>query len=87
LEPGDAACIGSPADHTGLTVTEEYAIGGGKTVDPYGMRSGETIIIEIETGKGDIPGNHYQDRGGASLQSDRWPVPPRNVPSTSRNRI
>jgi hypothetical protein len=40
----------------GYTVTEEHAIGSGKTVDLHGTHDGETMIIEIETGKADVPG-------------------------------
>jgi hypothetical protein len=36
-------------------VTEEHPVGEGKTVDLYGTNATDTIIMEIETGKGDIP--------------------------------
>jgi hypothetical protein len=35
-------------------VTDEYPVGGGRSVDLHGANNGETIIIEIETGKSDV---------------------------------
>lgn len=41
----------------GFTVTEEYRIGHGKTVDLRGTRDERSIIVEVETGRSDIGAN------------------------------
>jgi hypothetical protein len=41
----------------GFTVTEEYAVGGGKTVDLYAVRGEEHVFVEVETGRSDIGAN------------------------------
>jgi hypothetical protein len=41
----------------GFTVTEEYAVGGGKTVDLYAERGEEHLFVEVETGRSDIGAN------------------------------
>ena len=41
----------------GYAVQEEYAVGGGKTVDLRAERESRVLFIEIETGKSDIPAN------------------------------
>jgi len=41
----------------GFTVTEEYAVGGGKTIDLHATRGEEHVFIEIETGRSDIQAN------------------------------
>jgi hypothetical protein len=41
----------------GFTVTEEYALGGGKTIDLYAVRGERRVFIEVETGRSDIPAN------------------------------
>jgi hypothetical protein len=35
-------------------VTLEFAVGGGRTVDVYGTNGSDVMMIEVETGKGDI---------------------------------
>lgn len=41
----------------GFTVTEEYAVGGGKTVDVHAERGEEHLFVEVETGRSDIGAN------------------------------
>lgn len=41
----------------GFTVTEEYPVGGGKTVDLQGVREHEHVVVEVETGRSDILAN------------------------------
>jgi hypothetical protein len=41
----------------GFQVHEEYAVGGGKTVDLFGESNGRRIFVEVETGQSDIPAN------------------------------
>jgi Type IV secretion-system coupling protein DNA-binding domain len=41
----------------GFTVTEEFAVGGGKTVDLRAVRGEEHLFVEIETGRSDISAN------------------------------
>ena len=41
----------------GYAVTEEYPLGGGKTIDLVAERDGKRIAFEIETGKSDAAGN------------------------------
>lgn len=41
----------------GFTVTEEYAVGGGKTVDLHAVRDQEHVFVEVETGRSDISAN------------------------------
>jgi hypothetical protein len=38
-------------------VTEEYAVGGGKTIDLVAKRNGKRVALEIETGKSDAAAN------------------------------
>jgi len=48
------------ADHLrrqGFSVTEEYPVGGGKTVDLFASRGDQRVMIEVETGRSDIPAN------------------------------
>jgi hypothetical protein len=47
----------------GFSVTIEYALGGGKTVDLYAARGDEHLFIEVETGRSDIPANAAKLRG------------------------
>ena len=44
-------------EHRGFTVHEEYAVGGGKTVDVYAERDGRHVAVEVETGRSDIMAN------------------------------
>jgi hypothetical protein len=41
----------------GFTVTEEYGIGDGRTVDVHARRGNEEIVVEVETGRSDIAAN------------------------------
>lgn len=41
----------------GFSVTDEYPVGGGKTVDLYAVRGDQRLIVEVETGRSDIPAN------------------------------
>lgn len=41
----------------GFRVTEEYPVGGGKTVDLFASRGDQRVMIEVETGRSDIPAN------------------------------
>jgi hypothetical protein len=41
----------------GFSVTEEYAVGGGKTIDLHAARGEEHVFIEVETGRSDIRAN------------------------------
>ncbi len=43
--------------HRGFSVTDEYALGGGKTVDVHALRGEKELFIEIETGRSDIVAN------------------------------
>ena len=48
------------ADHlrgNGYEVVEEFAVGGGKTIDLVATKGGKRIAFEIETGKSDVAGN------------------------------
>ena len=48
------------ADHlrgNGYEVAEEFAVGGGKTIDLVAMRDGRRIAVEVETGKSDAAAN------------------------------
>jgi len=68
IEP-DADRLGGPehrywkrrlADHlraSGYEVVEEFAVGGGKTIDLVATKGGKRIAFEIETGKSDAAGN------------------------------
>ncbi len=51
------AVVGERLERLGYTVTEEAAIGGGKTVDLQATRREEEVWVEVETGRSDIPGN------------------------------
>jgi len=42
---------------SGYAVTEEYPVGGGRTIDLVAERDGKRIAFEIETGKSDAAGN------------------------------
>jgi hypothetical protein len=69
IDEPDADRLGGPehrywkkrlADHLracGYDVTEEYPLGGGKTVDLIAARDGRQVAIEIETGKSDAGAN------------------------------
>jgi energy-coupling factor transporter ATP-binding protein EcfA2 len=41
----------------GFSVTIEYALGRGTTVDLYAARGDEHVFVEVETGRSDIPAN------------------------------
>jgi hypothetical protein len=41
----------------GFGVTDEYPVGGGKTVDLYAVRGDQRLIVEVETGRSDIAAN------------------------------
>jgi hypothetical protein len=41
----------------GFIVTQEYAVGGGKTIDVHGVRREEHVFIEVETGRSDVSAN------------------------------
>ena len=41
----------------GYEVTEEFPVGGGKTIDLMAMRDGKRIAVEIETGNSDVEAN------------------------------
>jgi hypothetical protein len=41
----------------GYDVTEEYPVGGGKTIDLVAERDGKRVALEIETGRSDVSGN------------------------------
>jgi len=41
----------------GFAVTEEYALGGGKSVDLYAVRGEERVMVEVETGRSDVAAN------------------------------
>ncbi len=49
--------IGARLHAHGFTVTEEYPVGGGKTVDLYAVRGEQRVIVEVETGHSDIAAN------------------------------
>jgi hypothetical protein len=49
--------IGERLREQGFTVTEEYATGGGKTVDLYAVRGEQRLGVEVETGRSDIMAN------------------------------
>jgi hypothetical protein len=49
--------IGERLREQGFTVTEEYATGGGKTVDLYAVRDEQRLAVEVETGRSDIMAN------------------------------
>ena len=69
IDEPDADRLGGPehrywkkrlADHlraSGYHVTEEYPVGGGKTIDVVAERDGKRIAFEVETGKSDAAGN------------------------------
>jgi hypothetical protein len=69
IDEPDADRLGGPehrywkkrlADHLracGYHVTEEYPVGGGKTIDLVAERDGKGIAFEIETGKSDAASN------------------------------
>jgi hypothetical protein len=69
IDEPDADRLGGPehrywkkrlADHlmaSGYSVTEEYPVGGGKTIDLVAERDGKGIAFEIETGKSDAASN------------------------------
>ena len=51
---------GTLAEHlraSGYHVTEEYPVGGGKTIDLVAERDGKRIAFEVETGKSDAAAN------------------------------
>lgn len=41
----------------GFSVTDEYPVGSGKTVDVYAVRGDQRLIVEVETGRSDIVAN------------------------------
>ena len=41
----------------GFSVREEYPVGSGKTVDLFASRGDQRVMIEVETGRSDIPAN------------------------------
>jgi predicted RecB family endonuclease len=41
----------------GYDVTEEYPVGGGKTIDLLATKAGRRVAIEVETGASDAEGN------------------------------
>lgn len=49
--------IGERLREQGFTVTEEYATGGGKSVDLYAVRGEQRLAVEVETGRSDIMAN------------------------------
>jgi len=69
IDEPDADRLGGPehrywkkrlAEHlraSGYAVTEEYPLGGGKTIDLVAERDGKRIAFEIETGKSDAAEN------------------------------
>jgi hypothetical protein len=69
IHEADADRLGGPehrywkkrlADHlraSGYDVTEEYPVGGGKTIDLVAARDGRRFAFEVETGKSDAAGN------------------------------
>lgn len=50
----------------GYVVSEEYALGGGKSADLRAMRDQQEVFVEIETGRSDIDANisKYDQRAG-----------------------
>ncbi|MCJ7681239.1 MAG: hypothetical protein MUP70_10975 [Candidatus Aminicenantes bacterium] len=51
---------GRLAEHlraSGYEVVEEFAVGGGKTIDLVAVRYGRRIAVEVETGKSDAAAN------------------------------
>jgi len=69
IDEPDADRLGGPehrywkkrlADHlraSGYDVTEEYPVGGGKTIDLVAERDGRRFAFEVETGKSDAASN------------------------------
>ncbi|MCX5683239.1 MAG: DUF87 domain-containing protein [Planctomycetota bacterium] len=69
IDEPDADRLGGPehrywrtrlAEHLragGYGVTEEYPVGGGKTIDLVAERDGKRVAFEVETGKSDATGN------------------------------
>ena len=69
IEEPEADRLGGPehrywkmslAEHlraSGYAVTEEYPVGGGKTIDLVAERDGKRIAFEVETGKSDAAAN------------------------------
>jgi hypothetical protein len=69
IDEPDADRLGGPehrywkkrlADHlraSGYHVTEEYPVGGGKTIDLVAERDGKRVALEVETGKSDAAAN------------------------------
>jgi len=69
IEEPEADRLGGPehrywkmslAEHlraSGYVVTEEYPVGGGKTIDLVAERDGKRIAFEVETGKSDAAAN------------------------------
>jgi hypothetical protein len=51
------AVVGERLGRLGYAVTEEAAIGGGKTVDLHAKRGEEDVWVEVETGRSEIPAN------------------------------
>jgi len=49
--------IGESLRAQGFTVTEEFPLGGGKTVDLHGIRAHDQVFVEVETGQSDILAN------------------------------
>ncbi len=51
------AVIREILERHGYPVTEEYPVGGGRTVDLHARKGEHAIIVEVETGKSDINAN------------------------------
>ena len=51
------AVIRERLERLGYVVTEEAAVGGGKTVDLHATRTSDQVWVEVETGRSDIPAN------------------------------
>lgn len=52
----------SPAPHT-YAVEHEYPVGSGKTVDLHAIKQGRELVVEVETGRSDIPANIHKCTG------------------------
>jgi hypothetical protein len=51
------AIIADRLRRQGFTVTEEYGLGSGKTVDLHAQRGTDVLFLEIETGRSDVAAN------------------------------
>jgi len=51
------AMIAEQLQRNGYAVTEEFAVGGGKTIDLHARREERHVFIEVETGRSDVDAN------------------------------